>query len=77
VDSPCDWEYSIGERGHLSVKPLIEQMTTAGLSPRNVNKYVEHVKQVVESLKSPIGEPIHSRKWSAEVMDPPVVVDAE
>ena len=52
-------------------------MTTAGLSPRTVNKYVEHVKQVVESLKNPVGEPIHSRKWSAEVMDLPVVVDAE
>jgi integrase len=62
---------------NLSVKPLIEQMTTAGLSPRTVNKYVEHVKQVVESLKNPIGEAIHSRKWSAEVMDLPVVVEAE
>ena len=31
---------------NLSVKPLIEEMTT-GLSPRTVNKYVEHVKQFV------------------------------
>jgi integrase len=62
---------------NLSVKPLIEKMSAAGLSPRTVNKYVEHVKQVVESLKSPNGEPIHNRKWNAEVMDLPVIEHAE
>jgi len=62
---------------NLSVKPLIEKMSAAGLSPRTVNKYMEHVKQVVESLKSPNGEPIHNRKWNAEVMDLPFVEHAE
>ena len=62
---------------NLSVKPLIGKMSAAGLSPRTVNKYVEHVKQLVESLKSPNGEPIHNRKWNAEVMDLPVVEHAE
>jgi integrase len=42
-----------------------------------VNKYIEHVKQVVESLKSPNGEPVHNRKWDAEIMDLPVVEQAE
>lgn len=63
--------------GNLSVKPLIEKMSAAGLSPRTVNKYIEHVKQAVESLKSANGEPIHNRKWDAETMDLPVVEHAE
>ena len=62
---------------NLSVKPLIEKMSAAGLSPRSVNKYMEHVKQVVESLKGPNGEPIHNRKWDAETMDLPIVEHAE
>jgi integrase len=62
---------------NLSVKPLIEKMSAAGLSSRTMNKYIEHVKQVVESLKNPKGEPIHTRKWDAEIMDLPVVEHAE
>jgi len=62
---------------NFSVKPLIEKMSAARLSPRTVNKYIEHVKQVVESLKSPNGEPIHNRKWDAEIMDLPIVEHAE
>jgi integrase len=62
---------------NLSVKPLIERMATAGLSPRTVNKYIEHVKQVVESLKGPNGEPVQNRKWDAETMDLPIVEHAE
>lgn len=62
---------------NLSVKPLIEKMSSAGLKPRTVNKYIEHVKQVVESLKGPNGEPIHNRKWDAETMDLPIVEHAE
>jgi integrase len=62
---------------NLSVKPLIEKMSAAGRSPRTVNKYIEHVKQVVESLRGPNGEPIHNRKWDAETMDLPVVEHAE
>jgi integrase len=62
---------------NLSVKPLIEKMSAAGLSPRTVNKYIEHVKQVVESLRNPNGEPIHNRKWNAEIMDLPIVEHAE
>ena len=62
---------------NLSVKPLVETMSAAGLSPRTVNKYVEHVKQVVESLRGPNGEPIHHKKWDAETMDLPIVEHAE
>ena len=52
-------------------------MSSAGLKPRTVNKYIEHVKQVVESLKGPNGEPIHNRKWDVETMDLPIVEHAE
>src|SRR5258707_549841 len=62
---------------NLSVKPLVETMSAAGLSPRTVNKYVEHVKQVVETLRGPNGDPIHHRKWDAETMDLPIVEHAE
>jgi integrase len=62
---------------NLSVKPLVEKMSVAGLKPRTVNKYTEHVKQVVASLKGPNGEPIHHRKWDAETMDLPIVEHAE
>jgi integrase len=58
---------------NLSAKPLIEKMSSSGLKPRTVNKYMEHVKQVVESLKGPNGEPIHNRKWDPETMDLPIV----
>ena len=62
---------------NLSVKPLIEKMASAGLKPRTVNKYMEHVKQVVESMKGPNGEPVHNRKWDPETMDLPIVEHAE
>jgi len=62
---------------NLSVKPLIERMFSSGLKPRTVNKYIEHVKQAVESLKNASGEPIHNRKWDAETMDLPIVQHAE
>jgi integrase len=62
---------------NLSVKPLIEKMCVSGLSPRTVNKYIEYVKQVVESLKAPNGEPVYNRKWNAETMDLPIVEYSE
>jgi integrase len=62
---------------NISVKPLIEKMSAAGLSARTVNKYIEYVKQVVQSRKSPNGEPMHNRKWDAETMDLPIVEHAE
>jgi integrase len=74
---PAIGQIPLANVDNLSVKPLIEKMSAAGLSPRTVNKYIEHVKQVVESLKSPNGEPIHNRKWDAETMDLPVVEQAE
>jgi integrase len=74
---PAIGEIPLANVDNLSVKPLIEKMSAAGLSPRTVNKYIEHVKQVVESLKSPNGEPIHNRKWDPETMDLPVVEQAE
>jgi len=58
---------------NLSVKPLIEKMCKSKLSPRTVNKYVEHIKQVVESLRGSNAEPIHKRKWDPETMDLPIV----
>ena len=74
---PAIGELPLANVDNLSVKPLIEKMSAAGLSPRTVNKYIEHVKQVVESLKSPNGEPVHNRKWDPETMDLPVVEQAE
>jgi integrase len=62
---------------NLSVRPLIAKMSSSGLTARTVNKYIEHVKQVVESLTNPNGEPIHSRKWNSETMDLPIVEHAE
>ena len=44
-----------------------------GLKARSVTKYVEHVKQVVKSMKARNGEPVHKRTWDAETMDLPVV----
>ena len=74
---PAIGDVPLANVDNLSVKPLIETMSAARLSPRTVNKYIEHVKEVVESLKSPNGEPLHNRKWSAEVMDLPIVEHAE
>jgi integrase len=62
---------------NLSVKPLIDKMTSSGLKPRTVNKYVQTVKQVVKSLKDGNGEPIHHRNWNPETMDLPVVEQSE
>jgi len=39
--------------------------------------YVEYIKQVVESLKAPNGEPVHKRTWDAETLDLPVVEYSE
>jgi integrase len=69
---PAIGDLPLGFVDNLAVKPLVEQMS-ASLSPRTVNKYVEYIKQVVESLKAPNGEPVHKRTWDAETMDLPVV----
>lgn len=74
---PAIGKFPLASVDNLSVKPLIEKMVAAALSPRTVNKYIEHVKQVVESLQNPNGEPIHNRKWNADVMDLPIVESAE
>ncbi len=62
---------------NLTVKPLVEKMSAASLSPRTVNKYVEYIMQVVKSLKAPNGEPVHKRTWDAETMDLPIVSHSE
>jgi integrase len=74
---PAIGEFPLANVDNLTVKPLIERMSAANLSPRTVNKYIEHVKQVVESLVGPNAEPIHSRKWNPDVMDLPVVQRTE
>jgi integrase len=63
----------LGSVDNLAVHPLVEKMCAAGLSPRTVNKYVEYVKQVIQSLKAPNGEPVHKRTWDADTMDLPIV----
>jgi integrase len=70
---PVIGDIPLGAVDNLSVRPLIDKMSASGLSPRTVNKYVEHVKQVVASLVKPNGEPVHTRTWNAEVMDLPRV----
>jgi integrase len=74
---PVIGDLPLANLDNLSVKPLIDKMVSSGLKPRTVNKYIEHVKQVVESLKCPNGEPIHNRKWNAETMDLPFVEHSE
>ena len=73
---PAIGELPLGFVDNLAVKPLVEKMS-ASLSPRTVNKYVEYIKQVVKSLKTPNGEPVHKRTWDAETMDLPVVEFSE
>jgi hypothetical protein len=73
VDPPAIGDLPLANVDNLSVKPLIDEMCKSKLSPRTVNKYVEHIKQVVESLRGPNGEPIHKRKWDPETMDLPIV----
>jgi integrase len=70
---PAIGNFPLANVDNLTVKPLIERMSAANLSPRTVNKYIEHVKQVVASLVGPNGEPIHNKKWNPDVMDLPVV----
>jgi hypothetical protein len=74
---PAIGDVPLANVDNLSVKPLVEKMSAARLSPRTVNKYMEHVKQIVASLTNPNGEPIHNRKWNSEIMDLPVVEHAE
>jgi integrase len=74
---PSIGDLPLGSVDNLSVKPLIEKMCGSGLTPRTVNKYIEYVKQVVESLNAPNGEPVYNRKWNAETMDLPIVEYAE
>ena len=74
---PAIGSLPLANADNLSVKPLIEKMSAAGLSSRTVNKYFEHVTQVAESLKNQNGEPIHNRKWNAEIMDLPTVEHGE
>lgn len=70
---PAIGDLPLGSVDNLSVKPLIDKMSAAGLSARTINKYVEFVQQTVASLKGTNGEPVHKRVWDAETMDLPVV----
>lgn len=74
---PVIGDLPLGSVDNLAVKPLVDKMSTAGLSARTANKYVEFVQQVVASLKAANGEPIHNKKWNAEVMDLPIVKHSE
>ena len=74
---PAIGDLPLGDVDNLSVKSLIDKMSSSGLSPRTVNKYLEHVKQIVASLKGPNGEPVHKRTWNSEIMDLPVVEHSE
>ena len=70
---PAIGDLPLGSVDSLTIKPLIDKMSSAGLSPRTINKYVEFVQQIVASLKGANGEPVHKRVWDAETMDLPVV----
>lgn len=59
---------------NLSVKPLVEKLCKAKLSPRTVEKYTLYVKQIVASKLAPNGEPLYPRKWNSEALDLPIVV---
>jgi hypothetical protein len=76
VDLSRNRELPLGFVDNLAVKSPVEKMS-ASLSPRTVNKYVEYIKQVVESLNAPNGEPVHKRIWDAETMDLPIVEYSE
>jgi len=75
--NPAIGDLPLRDVDNLSVRPLIDKMSSSGLSPRTVNKYIEHVKQIVESLRGKNGEPVHKRVWDAETMDLPPVEQAE
>lgn len=77
--NPAIGDLPIGDVDNLSVRPLIDKMSSSGLSSRTVNKYIEHVKQIVESksLRGKNGEPVHKRVWDAETMDLPPVEQSE
>ena len=60
---PAIGDLPLANVDNLSVKPLIETMCKSKLSPRTVNKYVEHVKQVVESLRGRTGNPSIKEIW--------------
>ena len=70
---PAIGDLPLSQVDNLTLKPIVEK-TSASLSPRAVNKYVEYAKQVVKSLKGPNGEPVFNRSWDADTMDLPVVV---
>jgi integrase len=70
---PAVGDLSLGSVDNLTVRPLIDKMSAAGLSARTIYKYMEFVQQIVASLKAANGEPVHNRTWDAETMDLPVV----
>ena len=74
---PVIGDLPLGSVDNLTVKPVIDKMSAASLSPRTITKYVEFVQQTVASLKSVNGEPVHKRVWDAETMDLPVVDHSE
>src|SRR5262252_5670913 len=56
---PVIGDLPLGSVDNLTLKPLIDKMSAAGLSPRTINKYVEFIQQTVASLKGANGEPVH------------------
>jgi integrase len=74
---PAIGDLPLGAVDNLTVKPLIDKMSAAKLSPRTISKYVEFVQQIVASFKCTNGEPVHKRVWDAETMDLPVAKQSE
>ena len=74
---PAVGDMPLGNVNNITVKPLVDKMKKP-LSARTVNKCVEYVQQVVDSLKNgETGEPTHVRKWDRGVMDLPIVNQKE
>ena len=58
-------------------KRLVVVMMKGGLSPKTINSYVQIVKSVVASAVDEEGEPLFPRKWNADFMDLPKVIEED
>jgi integrase len=63
----------LSEVNNDTLRPVIEQMSAAGLKPKTIRNHVQLVEMVVASLTDRDDNPIYPRNWSAKKMNLPAV----
>lgn len=70
---PALGDLPLSQVKNSTVRPLIKDMSEAGLKPSAIDAHFRLVKWIVSSLLDEKGEPIYVRQWNYDFLDLPIV----